>query len=413
MRAPLAWAAVRRSADVQAFARERDLCSTLSFERRRQEKRHGNGARLARIWSICDTAAASFRAQQWVVEKESVVRSRAYPATARPRGASALFRALALVFAALTTACAPRLAAEGPEMRMPAIERDNGMGAAAERYVTRDGLRLGLTHWDAPTPFAAIVALHGMSDYSNAFAIPAPWWAEHGITTYAYDQRGFGRSPQLGIWPGNNVLRRDLADFVDIVRARHPGLPVFVLGESMGGAVAMTAFASDEPPKADGLILVAPAVWSRRTMPVSYRVALWVTSRSFRWWPLSGSGLKIMPSDNIPMLIAIGRDPLFQKRARADAIYGLVSLMDEAYDSPARLNRLPIMLAYGGNDQIIPKRPTDEVVAKLGPNATVKRYPQGYHMLLRDLDGGTRWADIALWVGAQAQKRMGPAMASR
>jgi hypothetical protein len=34
-------------------------------------------------------------------------------------------------------------------------------------------------------------------------------------------------------------------------------------------------------------------------------------------------------------------------------------------------------------------------------------------MLLRDLDGGTRWADIALWVGAQAEKRMGPAMASR
>jgi acylglycerol lipase len=181
----------------------------------------------------------------------------------------------------------------------------------------------------------------------------------------------------------------------------------------MGGAVAMTAFASDEPPRADGLILVSPAVWSRKTMPLSYRVALWTTSRTFRWWPLSGSGLKIVPSDNIPMLIAIGRDPLFQKKARADAIYGLVSLMDEAYDSPARLSRLPTMLVYGGNDQIIPKLPTDEVIAKLGPNATVRRYPQGYHMLLRDLDGGTRWADIALWVGAQAQKRMGPAMASR
>ena len=298
-------------------------------------------------------------------------------------------------------------------MRMPAIERADGTGAAAERYVTRDGMRLGLKHWDAPAPFAAIVALHGMSDYSNAFALPAPWWAEHGITTYAYDQRGFGRSPQLGIWPGNGVLRSDLADFVEVVKARHPGLPVYVLGESMGGAVAMTAFASNEPPKADGLILVSPAVWSQKTMPLSYRVALWVTSRSLRWWSLSGSGLKIIPSDNIPMLIAIGRDPLFQKKARADAIYGLVSLMDEAYVSPARLNKLPMMLVYGGNDQIIPKRPTDEVIAKLGPNATVRRYPQGYHMLLRDLDGGTRWADIALWVGAQAQKRMGPAMASR
>src|SRR5258708_38053821 len=107
-------------------------------------------------------------------------------------------------------------------------------------------------------------------------------------------------------------------------------------------------------------------------MPLSYRVALWVTSRSFRWWSLSGSGLKIMPSDNIPMLVAIGRDPLFQKRARADAIYGLVSLMDEAYASPARLNKLPLMVLYGGNDQIIPKEPTEQVVGKLPSNATLQ-----------------------------------------
>ena len=134
-------------------------------------------------------------------------------------------------------------------MRMPAIERAETAGPAPDRYVTRDGLRLGLMHWDAQNPFAVIVALHGMSDYSNAFAMPAPFWAEHGITTYAYDQRSFGRSPQPGIWPGNNVMRRDLSDFVDVVKARHPGLPVYVLGESMGGAVVMSAFASDAPPK--------------------------------------------------------------------------------------------------------------------------------------------------------------------
>ena len=298
-------------------------------------------------------------------------------------------------------------------MHMPAIERGAGTGATAERYVTRDGVKLGLAHWDAPEPFAVIVALHGMSDYSNAFALPAPWWAEHGITTYAYDQRGFGRSPEPGIWPGNTIMRRDLDDFVGVVKARHPGLPVYVLGESMGGAVAMTAFAANDPPKADGLILVAPAVWSGKTMPFSYRAALWVTSHTFRWWALSGSGLKITPSDNIPMLVAIGRDPLFQKQARADAIYGLVSLMDEAYDSPAKLNEVPLFLVYGGNDQIIPKAPTDGVVAQLGPDATVRRYPQGYHMLLRDLDAGARWADIALWVSAQAKNHMGPVMALR
>ena len=289
-------------------------------------------------------------------------------------------------------------------MRMPAVERGEGMGISADRFITRDGLELGLMHWDAPMPLAVIVALHGMSDYSNAFAMPAPYWAAHGITTYAYDQRSFGRSPEPGIWAGGTAMRRDLDDFVDVVRARHPGIPVFVLGESMGGAVAMTAFASAAPPKADGLILVSPAVWSREEMPLSYRALLWIVAHTGRGWSLSGSGLKIMPSDNIEMLRANGRDPLFQKKARADAVYGLVNLMDEAYRSAPRLAKESLMFLYGGNDQIIPPGPTKIVVGELGKNATVKRYPNGYHMLLRDLNHEPRWADVANWVMAQAHR---------
>src|SRR6266404_2218837 len=109
MRPPLARPPFRRGAAVQACARHRELCPTLSFERPSQEKRHRNGALLAGIWSICDTAASSVVAQQWVVEKESVVRSRAYPALTRPRGVGVMLRALMLVFEALTAACAPRL----------------------------------------------------------------------------------------------------------------------------------------------------------------------------------------------------------------------------------------------------------------------------------------------------------------
>jgi len=316
---------------------------------------------------------------------------------------------LIVALVGVTAACAPRIAKEGIEMRLPSIERVEQMGIAGDRYVTRDGLKLGLAHWDAPAPSAVIVALHGMNDYSNAFAMPAPWWAAHNITTYAYDQRGFGRSPNTGIWGGNEIMRRDLDDFVDIVRTRHPGVPVFVLGESMGGAVAMSAFASPSPPKADGLILVAPAVWSRRTMPFSYRLLLWMTSHSFRSWALSGSGLKIVPSDNIEMLRANGRDPLFLKRSRTDAIYGLVSMMDEGYDSAPLLNKTPLLFLHGERDQIIPKKPTEFVMGELGTNATVRTYPTGYHMLLRDLNAEPRWADIADWVEYQARTR-GPQM---
>ena len=71
---------------------------------------------------------------------------------------------------ALTSACAPLVAREGIETRMPAIEKVEQMGISGDRYITRDGLKLGLMSWEAEMPKAIIVALHGMNDYSNAFA---------------------------------------------------------------------------------------------------------------------------------------------------------------------------------------------------------------------------------------------------
>jgi alpha-beta hydrolase superfamily lysophospholipase len=328
------------------------------------------------------------------------------------RGFSALARALTLSLLALTAACAPRLQQLGVEMRLPAIEQVQENGTTEDRYVTRDGMKLGLMHWDAPMPKAIIVGLHGMNDYSNAFAMPAPWWASQGISTYAYDQRGFGKSPQRGIWPGSDLMRRDLADFVDVMRRRYPGRPVYVLGESMGGAVAMTAFASGTPPKADGLILIAPAVWGRQSMPLTYRVGLWLGAHTIRAKSFTGSGLNITPSDNIEMLRANGRDPLFIKGTRTDAVYGLVGLMGEAYASAPHLKdkNSPILYLYGGRDQLIPKAPTETVMGEVaGPETKIMTYPTGYHMLLRDLNAEPRWADVAKWV--EEQSRTGAQMA--
>ena len=292
----------------------------------------------------------------------------------------------------LLAACAPLLAQQGVENATPAIQGD--------AFETRDGLKLPLRHWDAPAPRAVIVALHGMSDYSNAFDMPASWWATQGITTLAYDQRSFGQSPNPGVWPGAEALRGDLSDFVEAVHAKYPGLPVYALGESMGGAVVLSSLATSRPPRVDGVILVAPAVWSRSDMPLSYRIALWATAHTLPGLTLSGKGLKIWPSDNIEMLRKLSRDPLFQHQTRADAVYGLVNLMDEARHAPEKLpaGTPPILLVYGAKDQIIPKEPTEAVVAGLGNHARVIRYGNGYHMLLRDLEGKTVWTDLRDWI---------------
>jgi len=304
----------------------------------------------------------------------------------------------AFLLAALSAlgACAPMLAPRGLENDTPDVVQ----GA----FLTRDGLHLPLRHWHADNEKAVIVALHGMSDYSNAFDMPGQWWATQGITTYAYDQRGFGQAPNPGLWAGGDALRQDLSDFVDLVRKNHPGVPVYALGESMGGAVVLSSFACADPPRVDGVILVAPAVWAREDMPLSYRIALWTVSHTLPAISLSGNGLGIWPSDNIPMLRKLSRDPLFQHTTRADAVYGLVNLMDEARHAPEHLDHPPpILFLYGKRDQVIPAPPTEATLAALGARAEVHRYDYGYHMLLRDIDRQIVWQDVVTWISSRPE----------
>ncbi|MGH6888960.1 MAG: alpha/beta fold hydrolase [Rhizomicrobium sp.] len=270
---------------------------------------------------------------------------------------------------------------------------------AGDAFVTRDGLRLPLRHWDAPHPQAVIVALHGMSDYSQAFDLPGPWWAAHGVSVYAYDQRGFGAAPNRGLWAGAVVMRNDLDDCVDAIRARFPGVPVYALGESMGGSVVLTALASDRPPHVNGVVLVSPAVWSREDMPFLYRAVLWTVAHTVPGLHVSGEGLHILATDNFSLLRKLARDPLYEHAPRVDQVYGLVNLMSEAREAPLHLTAdPPILVLYGGNDQVIPAAPLREVATELEPGATVIRYAKGYHMLLRDIEGPARWADILAWI---------------
>ncbi|HJS45740.1 MAG TPA: lysophospholipase [Rhizomicrobium sp.] len=310
---------------------------------------------------------------------------------------------IVFVFALLVlSACAPSF--------VPPLDGGVTPKVAEDAILARDGTPLPLRRWQAAgAPRAVIVALHGMSDYSNAFAMPGKVWAQLGITTLAYDQRGFGLSPNPGVWAGAEAMRADLKDAIAAARARYPGVPVFVLGESMGGAVVLTAMASRQSLNADGVILVAPAVWSRGDMPLTYRAALFLGAHLVPGMILSnnaaGKVVTIIPSDNVEMLRALGRDPLFQKKTRIDTLFGLVNLMDEARTAPAAIKTAPpILFLYGAKDQIIPAKPTQGVIAALGPKATVKHYEHGYHMLLRDLEGESVDKDVADWVFAHTGK---------
>jgi len=289
-------------------------------------------------------------------------------------------------------ACAPRLQGLGPAATTGFIEPR----IEADAFVTRDNLWLGLSRWEAEGPHAVLIAAHGMNDYGNAFAASGAWWAERGITTYAYDQRGHGRSPERGIWPGNDLLTQDFADFTEAVRRDHPGLPVFVLGHSMGGAVVITTLAEGRA-QVEGAILVAPAVWGWSTIPFPLDFALWATAHTVPMLTVTGESLNRWPTDNIDDLRAMAIDPNMIFETRFDALYGVVSLMDRAYDEASEVPP-PVLLLYGEQDQIIPRKPVDDVIERMCPDRRVAIYADGYHLLLRDLEAEIVWNDIAAFI---------------
>jgi alpha-beta hydrolase superfamily lysophospholipase len=301
------------------------------------------------------------------------------------------------------TACASLTAPPGPGPTTPQI--------TAGSFITEDGLTLPMRRWlpEGP-PRAVVVAVHGFNDYSKAFdAVPGapgvgPTLAAHGIAVFAYDQRGFGASPHWGLWPGADALTSDFTAVVRELRAAYPGVPLYGLGESMGGAVVMAALAGLSPPAIDGAILSSPAVWGRATMPAIYRVALWLGARLLPGWRPTGQSLGRMASDNIEMLRDNGRDPLFLKRTRIDSVYGLVGLMDQAFAASTQL-RLPVLYLYGANDQIIPPGPSVRAMRQVlatNPKARAALYDRGWHMLSRDKNGPAVISDMAAWMADAA-----------
>ena len=288
-------------------------------------------------------------------------------------------------------ACAPRIEGAGPAIMAPVL--------AADHLRAADGARLPLRLWTADgKPRAVVVALHGFNDYSNAFVVPAEAWAADGITTYAYDQRGFGETAHHGLWPGIETMVDDLRTALDLARAAHPGVPLYIVGESMGGAAAMVLMAGAERPEIDGMVLVAPAVWGWQSMNPLYRAGLWLSAHTVPWKTVTGRGLGIKPSDNREMLIALAKDPVTIKHTRIDAIYGLVNLMDAAFDAAPRITSVPTLVLYGEHDQLVPKAPTYAMLKRLAAPHRVAIYPAGYHMLLRDLDAAVVLGDVAAWI---------------
>jgi alpha-beta hydrolase superfamily lysophospholipase len=128
-----------------------------------------------------------------------------------------------------------------------------------------DGAQIAAYRWDpAGPPRAAVQITHGMGEHARRYEHVARALTDAGYVVYAQDHRGHGASARVAelgnLGPGGwNALVDDIGLLSALVRAEHPGLPLILLGHSMG-SFAVQQYLLDHSADIDGVVLTGTAV---------------------------------------------------------------------------------------------------------------------------------------------------------
>ena len=269
-----------------------------------------------------------------------------------------------------------------------------------------DGVALYYQAWLPPhqasfgsgaKPRALLVNLHGLGDHSNLYPTIADYFPRRGIAVYAYDMRGNGRSPgqraYLRSWAD---YRGDLHSFLGRVREWEPGLPVFVLGHSLGGLVVLD-YALQHPEELSGVIAAAPPLGKLGVPPLLMALGR-VMSRVWPGFSLEvGMDLSGLARD--PAVIeTILADPLFHRRGTARLSTEVTSAIGRVHAGAADLE-VPLLILHGSADRMVPPDGSREFFRKVQyPDREFREYPGAYHGLFADFNHGEVLRDLERWI---------------
>ncbi|MGH7515369.1 MAG: lysophospholipase [Gemmatimonadales bacterium] len=279
---------------------------------------------------------------------------------------------------------------------------DGWSNATEEWFEGAGGARLFCRHArPATAPRAVLISLHGLGDHSGLYPMVPDAVVPLGIELFAPDLRGNGRSPgQRGYLERWSDVREDLRRLVVWVRAERPSVPLFLLGNSLGGLVVLE-YALHYPTGIWGVVAVAPPLG-----PLGVPGPLLVLGRILsRVWPrfsldtgMDLSGLARNPDVAERVL----RDPLFHRKGTA-RLSTEVTAAIERVQTGAPAFPVPVLVLHGGADRMVPPEGSRRFVDGGGqPDRRLIEYPDGYHALLADVEGGRVLGDIVEWVLARA-----------
>lgn len=271
--------------------------------------------------------------------------------------------------------------------------------------VASGGVPLAVERWAPGTEArAVVVCVHGLGEHRRALPY-VPFYeslASLGFNVVAFDLRGHGESGGPRLYARDfTLLRDDLARVVALAADDARGRPVFVVGGSFGGLLALAAGLRPHDALC-GIVAVAPALdaggastFLRRLLPV-----LRIAAPKVRLDP--GLDLSALAHDALA-LSEYRDDPKMQlgritPALAAAMLKGIERVMAEAEDFAT-----PVLLLHGLADRVVPPDGTLAFHALAASrDKTLKTYPGAYHHLLLDDVRDQVVADISTWLGARS-----------
>jgi acylglycerol lipase len=278
---------------------------------------------------------------------------------------------------------------------------------AASGYLAGAGGRR--IYWQSWTPEsepkALIMIVHGAGEHSGRYGHVAEALVEDGYAVYALDHRGHGRSdgPRALIDRLDSAVA-DLDRLVNEALAEHPALPVFVLGHSVGGTIAVR-YALDHQGGLTGVVLSGPLAAIDAAAPL--RFAGRVLSVVVPTLPLIAVDPALVSRD--PQVVAAYQsDPLVHHgKLPVRTLAELISAIDQFPDA-VRAITVPTLILYGSADRLCPPSGSGMLGERIGSeDKTVKAYEGLYHEILNEPERDEVLADIRAWLSARAGSAAG------
>ena len=249
-------------------------------------------------------------------------------------------------------------------------------------------------------PRAVLVNLHGLGDHSGLYPTLASYFPAQGIALYAYDMRGNGRSPgQRAYLRSWDDYRGDLHAFLELVREWEPGVPLFLLGNSLGGLVVLE-YALLRPRGLAGIVAAAPPLGKLGVPPVLMALGRAMSRIMPRLSLQVGMDLTGLARD--PAVVeAVLSDPLFHRRGTARLSTEVTAAITRVQEGAATL-AVPLLIIHGSADRMVPPDGSREFFSKVRfPDRELREYPGAYHGLFADTGYQQVLDDVEHWIGSR------------